>query len=125
MRRACFILLVPLLLTACAPQPRRTALEPAPAVTEEAETAAVPSREPVYIYGNKNLPARLTLSFSGEPFLLPSGYARLAGVVSGQRLAACVEIGGRGLALEEGEDVDDYRVVRIQGDHVVLEKHSK
>ena len=122
MKLKALLLLVPILLAACAPQPRQIAIEKPPAISDEVEATVVPSREPVFVYGNKSSPARLVLFLTGEPTLLPSGYARLAGVVSGQRSTACVEIGGRGLALEEGENVDDYRVVRIKGDHVVLER---
>ncbi len=119
----CLFLILPFLLTACAPQPRQAPAVLQPAVSEEAETVSLPSREAVYLYGNKcSSPTRLILSLSGEPLLLPSGYARLAGVVSGQTRTACVEIGGRGLALEEGEEVDAYRVAGIESDFVTLEK---
>ena len=114
------LVLAPLLL-GCVPRPH-ISLDRGPAVSEEAEPVSLPTRESVYLYGDKSLPNRLTLSFSGEPRLLASGYARLAGVVSGQRRTACVEIGGRGLALEKGEMVDAYRITGIESDHVVLEK---
>ncbi len=120
-RNACLLLLVPLLLAACSARPQPAVMKTVE--TEEAEPVACPSREPVFLYGGKQAPPRLTLFLAGEPSLLPSGYARLAGVVSGQRRSACVEIGGRGLALGEGELVDDYRITGIAGDRVVLEKN--
>ncbi len=119
---ACFLFLAVLALSGCAPSHSSAPLVSETGLTEEAGPA-VPSRETVYLYGNKNLPSRFTLSLAGEPRLLPSGYARLAGLVSGLRWTACVEIGGRGLALEEGEGFDDYRIVRIKGDHILLERH--
>ncbi len=93
------------------------------AVTEEAETVESPTREAVFVYGNpKDCPKRLVLTLAGEPVLLPSGYVRLVGVVSGGRPIACLEIGGRGLALGKGENINDYRVVGINDDSVVLER---
>jgi len=96
---------------------------------EENDTASVEaeeeiaSREAVFTYGSsKNLAPCLTLKISGEPVLLPSGYVRLVGVVSGERQVACLDVGGRGLALEKGEIIDDYRVSRIFADFVVLER---
>ncbi|MDD5593986.1 MAG: hypothetical protein PHG97_04555 [Candidatus Margulisbacteria bacterium] len=127
MKKNAGLLLLALLvmLSACAAQPRKTIVnnDDAPAASEEA--SASPSREAIFIYGSrKNLPARLILGLAGEPVLLPSGYVRLVGVVSGGRPIACLEIGGRGLALEKGETIDDYQVIRIDGDRVVLERRN-
>ncbi|MBN3033221.1 MAG: hypothetical protein JW873_03920 [Candidatus Saganbacteria bacterium] len=118
-------------LSACAPQPAAVAVDSyEPAVSAEVEAPPAASREALFVYSsNKNPPSRLVLSLTGEPRLLPSGYIRLVGVVSGPCLpagrgkpTACLEIGGRGLALGEGESVDDYRIVRIAGDRLVLER---
>jgi len=112
-------------LSACSAQPSKPRVinNEAAGVSEEPEAVAVPSREAVFVYGDRrSLSSRLVLTLAGEPVLLPSGYVRLAGVVSGRRKTVCVEIGGRGLALEEGETADDYRIVRISGDRVVLER---
>jgi hypothetical protein len=126
MRKIACFLLIPLVmvLSACAPQPRKTIKEDAIlTVSEEAETASAPSRESVFVYGNrKTFSSLMVLTLTGEPVLLPSGYLRLAGVVCGERRTACLELGGRGLALEEGEVIDDYRIVRINHDTAVLEK---
>ncbi len=93
-------------------------------ITIEAESISEGiSREAVFIYGNKADPRKnITLKVGGEPILLPSGYLRLSGVVRGCQPIACLESGGRGLVLGKGEKMDDYRVVRIDGDHVILEK---
>jgi hypothetical protein len=127
MKKTVVLLLLSLMIffCACASQPAKPPIkiDEIPAASEETEAVSVPSREPVFIYGNrKDLASHLILTLTGEPVLLPSGYVRLAGVVSGRRKTVCVEIGGRGLALGEGETADDYRIVRISGDTAVLEK---
>lgn len=91
--------------------------------TIEAEVSSPPSAEAVYIYNSKTgTPNKLTLTLAGEPVLFPSGYVRLAGVVSGRRPVAFIEIGGRGLALREGEFINDYRVARLTDHSVLLER---
>lgn len=87
------------------------------------EKIDIPSREAVFIYGNQcNSPKRLVLNLGSEPVLLPSGYVRLVGVVSGGKPVALIEIGGRGLALGVGEMVDGYIVGRIDGNGIMLER---
>ncbi len=87
------------------------------------EAAADPSREAVFVYGGqKSLPNKIILKIGGEPRLFSSGYLRLAGVVGGEFPMACLELGGRGFAAAKGEKIDDYRIVGIESDHVVLEK---
>jgi len=114
------LLILASMLSACAPEPPRMRLNDEPTVVSDA-----PSREAVFTYNDKKeMPRRLVLSLAGEPLLLPSGYVRLAGVVRGERPVALIEIGGRGLALAKGESVDDYRVVRVDGDNIVLERRK-
>ena len=120
---ACLLvsLLVGMILTACAakaPPPEREF------IPEIATTPEVEPRGSVYVYG-QGRPAnaeRVTLQLNGEPLLLPSGYARVVGVVSGSCPVACVEIGGRGLALGVGDKLDDYQVVSINERTIVLQK---
>jgi hypothetical protein len=108
------------LLTSCAPQSEKAA-----PITEETEEMTAPSREAVFIYDQKkSLPDKLNLGFASEPILLPSGYLRLVGVVSGGRPIACLEIGGRGLAVGEGESLDAYKVRSISRDRVQLERRG-
>ena len=117
------LVLFAVILSSCSAQPRKVNSEAA-VVSAEAEEVTGPSREAVFVYNNtENLPSKLILALSSEPILLPSGYARLVGVVSGGKKTACFEIGGRGLALGEGEEIDDYRIVGIYGSHVVLKKY--
>lgn len=120
------LLILASMLSACAPEPPRMRLNDEPtAVSDEAEVEDAPSREAVFTYNDKKeIPKRLVLSLAGEPLLLPSGYARLAGVVRGEKPIALIEIGGRGLALAKGESIDDYRVVRVDGDNIVLERRK-
>jgi len=126
MKRIRIVLLIAfagIMLSSCSLQSHKPVLSEETAATEETEAAEIPSREAVFVYGNqKNSPSKLVLTFSSEPVLLPSGYVRLVGVVSGGRPIACLEIGGRGLALGEGELVDAYRVVGIGSNNVVLER---
>ena len=118
------LLLITSLLSACAPQPRSTYINNSEASSSaKAEALPAASREAVFVYGEKR-PARsrVVLELTGEPVLLASSYARLAGVVAGARPAACLELGGRGLVLVKGETIDDYRVVGLSSDSVVLER---
>lgn len=121
-----FLIVMMLLPSSCAPQSQKSVVKgEETVVSEEAETIESPSREAVFVYGNQtNLPKRIVLAFTGEPVLLPSGYVRLVGVVSGGKPMALLEIGGRGLALGEGESVDGYRVSWIDCDHVTLERRK-
>ena len=117
------ILICALLLSSCSLEkdaPQRSISAP-PSL--EAEAVEAPSREAIFTYGGaKDLPRKLVLILAGEPVLLPSGYVRLVGVVSGGRPIALIEIGGRGLALGKGENINDYRVVGINDNSVVLER---
>jgi len=107
-------------LTACAAPDRPVTKS---FTTAEAEEIEVVTREAVYLYNEtKGLARQVTIKIGGEPLLLPSGYARLAGVVSGGVPVAWLEIGGRGLALSKGEMVDGYRINRIDEDLIVLRK---
>jgi hypothetical protein len=113
--------LIGITLTACAvktPPPER---EFVPEVTA---TPEVEPRGSVFVYGQgrSSGSARITLQLNGEPLLLPAGYARVVGVVNGDSPVACLEIGGRGLALAPGDRVDDYRVVAVKERTVVLQK---
>lgn len=122
------ILLVALLpLISCAAEEPKTTNS---VIGDEETSAEVsvtdqPTAEPIYVYGAKReLPNNLSLKLVGEPILFPSGYVRLAGVVSGLRPVALLEVGGKGLALREGEEINDYRIAGINGDCVVLERRK-
>lgn len=117
-----FILITVLLLSSCSINKAAPA-GPAEITLDTAEAVDQPTREAVFVYNNSGkLSRRLTLKLAGEPVLFPSGYVRLVGVVSGGRPIACVEIGGRGLALGKGETVNDYRILGIDSDRVILER---
>lgn len=93
-------------------------------ISREASAGAVTnSREAVFVYSRKkDLQRRLILKVGGEPCLFPAGYVQLVGVVLGDKPTVCLEIAGRGLALEKGEKIDAYRITRIESDHAILEK---
>ncbi|MDD5382713.1 MAG: hypothetical protein PHH60_03555 [Candidatus Margulisbacteria bacterium] len=118
------LLLLTMFFSSCASQ-EKVSVEPGTetTITPEAEMLEMPSREAVFVYGStKDLPRIVTLKLAGEPFLFPSGYVRLAGVVSGGKPVALIEIGGRGLALEKGDKINDYRIAGITSDNVLLKK---
>jgi len=120
------LIFMSLTISSCTSRSPQTfqAIEPV-TPSEEAETVEAPSREAVYTYSNqKKLAEKMILKFSSEPILLPSGYVRLVGVVSGGRPVACLEIGGRGLVLGKGGEIDDYRVCGIGNDYVLLERSA-
>ncbi|MFA4844058.1 MAG: hypothetical protein WC632_03815 [Candidatus Margulisiibacteriota bacterium] len=109
------------MLTSCAAKSSSPEREFIPEVST---TREVEPRGSVYVYG-QDRPAnsgRVILQLNGEPLLLPSGYARVVGVVSGVSPVACLEIGGRGLALGEGDKLDDYQVISINERSIVLQK---
>ena len=86
------------------------------AMVEQRASIEAAVREPLYVYKNQpeGIASRnVTLTLNEEPLLLPNGYVRLVGVVSGGRPMALVEVGGRGLCVEIGNRVGDYRVVSI------------
>jgi hypothetical protein len=83
----------------------------------------VKAREPLYIYENhpdKIGSKEVDLGMNKEPLLLSSGYVRLVGVVSGGKPLALVEVGGRGLCLEPGEELGEYKVMEISEKSVRL-----
>jgi hypothetical protein len=111
-----FLLPVFLMLAGCAGSEggQKASFEPENSTPE----AVVASNEAVKVYDQ--VADRIILRFAGEPGRLPGGSGRLIGVVSGRKMVALLDLGGRGLALEEGEQVDAYRVSRIAGDRLVL-----
>jgi hypothetical protein len=117
-RLAWLLLPVIILLTGCVGgnDGAKPSFEPENSTPE----AAVISNEAVRLYDQAA--ERIVLRLAGEPGRLPGGPGRLVGVVSGRKTVALLDLGGRGLALAEGERLDDYRVSRITGDHVVLER---
>ena len=125
MKLMLFLLLAMMItLSACASQPRQVHINnDETGSSAEAEPIPAASREAVFVYGVKrSARSRVVLELTGEPVLLASSYARLAGVVAGARPAVCLELGGRGLVLVKGETIDDYRIVGFSGDSVVLER---
>jgi hypothetical protein len=137
MKKRIFLLLLLMLplLSACASPPSKVYSSSEESVAsqqsldaQETQAASVelPSREAVFIYGNaKDLPAQIILRLGGAPLLLLSGYVRLVGIVAGENPAALVEVGGKGLALEVGDDFEGYQLSSIAQGKVVLRKKGK
>ena len=123
------VIFLAIFLSACAPRPNqveKNANSFVESTTEEVESVVEASREVVFTYGGQqNLPPRLILTLGGEPVLFPSGYVRLVGVVSGGKPTACLELGGRGLALGIDDSLDGYRMASIQGQEVVLIRKNR
>jgi hypothetical protein len=123
------VIFLMIFLSACAPRPNQVEKNANSFVentTEEVESVVEASREVVFTYGGQqNLPPRLILTLGGEPVLFPSGYVRLVGVVSGGKPTACLELGGRGLALGIDDSLDGYRMASIQGQEVVLIRKNR
>lgn len=92
-------------------------------MVEEAPSVEAEARQPIYVYENqpeKVFLRKVTLTLSSEPLLLPNGYVRLVGVVSGGRPMALVEVGGRGFSVEVGDEVGKYRVALISREKIKL-----
>ena len=114
------IILLVLALSSCASVKEKAEVnleeEESEIMVEQVPSAEVDVRKPIYVYENKPEMVSLrnvTLTLNSEPLLLPSGYVRLVGVVSGGRPMALIEVGGRGLCIGIGEAVGAYRVVGI------------
>ena len=126
--KGAFVIVLALLLTSCSGSGKepKTAVreEPLEVVESRENTVEVDPREPLYVY--KNQPAadqqEIVLRLNAEPLLLTSGYVRLVGVVSGGKPLALIEVGGRGLGVEIGDEVGEYQVVDISAKSVCLIK---
>jgi len=115
-----FLILLILALSSCASVKEKEEIglkeEESEIMVDEVPSLEAETRKPVYVYESqpeKISSSKVTLKLNSEPLLLSNGYVRLAGVVSGGRPMALIEIGGRGLCLEPGDEVGGYRVSRI------------
>jgi hypothetical protein len=98
------------------------------AVEISAVSAEADPREPLYVYKDepKAVAAEeIILALHADPVLLPVGYVRLAGMVSGVRPLALLDIAGKGRGIMVGDLVAGYRVVGVFGKQVVLNKGEK
>ncbi len=124
-----FLVLAILALSSCSSRPEQVevkAEEEELRVEEEiAPTAEAEAREAVYIY--KAHPGqvssdKITLAMNDDPLLLPDGYVRLVGVVSGGKPIAVIEVGGRGVVVERGDQVCGYTLILIDKGKILLKR---
>jgi hypothetical protein len=122
-----FLILLILALSSCASVKEKEEIglkeEESEIMVDEAPSLEAEIRKPIYVYESqpkKISSSKVTLKLNSEPLLLSNGYVRLAGVVSGGRPMALIEIGGRGRSVEIGEEVGEYKIVNILGKAVRL-----
>jgi len=91
---------------------------------EKVETSDVSSREPLFVYKNQapSDAKSIKLGINSEPLLLSSGYIRLVGVVSGVRPVAIIEVAGKGLCVEIGDEVCGYKIESISAKNIYMLK---
>jgi len=128
-----FILLFLLILalSSCSPrQPAEVVASPEDLPVVEAQPPSIEARprEPLYTYEKDPGPANpdsFCLSLNDEPLLLPDGYVRLVGVVSGGKPIALIEVGGRGRCARMGDRIGDHVVVGIGPGSARLRKRKE
>ncbi len=113
-------------------EPEKVSLEEqeaAEAIEEQTPSVEVESRKPLYVYNNRPTenPGKLTLKLNNEPLLLPNGYVRLVGVVSGPacrtgrgKSRALIEVAGKGRCVGVGDKVGRYKVVSVLSKEIQL-----
>ena len=124
-----FLILAVLALSSCSADGKaameETIQEEAAENDEIVSSLEVGTRELLYVYeeGPDNITSReVVLKLNSEPLLLAGGYVRLAGVVSGGRPIALIEVGGRARLVEIRDEVGKYEVARIVHDELTLIK---
>lgn len=116
------LLLLILALSSCSPR------RPVEVTEEKPPTSEAQVREPLYTYEKDTSPANpdsFCLDLNDEPLLLPDGYVRLVGVVSGGRPIALIEVGGRGRCVRPGDIIGDHAVVGISPRTARLRKRKE
>ncbi|HLD34781.1 MAG TPA: hypothetical protein VJB62_02860 [Patescibacteria group bacterium] len=91
---------------------------------ENAQNADEGSREALFVYGGR-ANSEITLLLGGDPQLLSSSYARLAGAICGEKPVACLEVGGKGVSLAIGEITDGYQLIGIMKNKAKFKKDDK
>jgi len=123
-----FLILAVLALSSCSARNKAEATTPpdeTEILEEDVPTPEAEARETIYIY--KEHPEqvssdKITLVMNNDPLLLPDGYVRLVGVVSGGKPIAVIEVGGRGRIVGGGDKMGEYRVARIFPQEILLVK---
>lgn len=115
-----FIILLILALSSCSSVKEKEEVildeDQSEIIKEQLPSDEADARAPIYVYQNQSEKVSLkevTLKLNAEPLLLPNGYVRLVGVVSGGSPMALIEVGGRGRLVEVGDGIGKYRVAGI------------
>jgi Tfp pilus assembly protein PilP len=121
------LVLAALLLVSCSPArdgDLETIKEEAKTAKEESTTKEADSRETLFVYDQPlaSKKEELILSLESAPLLLAPGYVRLVGVVSGGKPLALLEVGGRGLCVEVGKEVGEYKIAKIANQEICLKR---
>ncbi len=119
------LLLAAGLLSSCSGSKEEPIIEPE-IVEEDLTTPEAKPRQALFVYKEQQEQdaGEIELKLNAAPLLLGSSYVRLAGVVSGGRPRALIELGGRGLVAGIGDQVLGYRVVWIGSGLVKLAKEE-
>lgn len=62
----------------------------------------------------------LNIELDASPQETSLGYARVAGIITGDNMAALLEISGKGLIVREGEKIGPYIIKKITEKGVIL-----
>lgn len=108
------ILIVPL-LTSCSPQ--ESLEKEKPEITIEPTKEVETNREVFGYHKNSN---SINLSLNSTPVASSIGYVRLAGILYSDKLAALIEVAGKGNIVNCGDKIAEYRVKKISDKGVLL-----
>ncbi|KAF0134832.1 MAG: hypothetical protein FD145_400 [Candidatus Saganbacteria bacterium] len=74
----------------------------------------------LYVYGGIVNSKTIFLRFGEDPIPLSCGYVKLVGAVNSDFPEALIEVGGKGVRIEEGNAIGDYKIADINEREVKL-----